>query len=200
MSDSRCGLPRGLTPLRRALAIAGCAVVAVLVLIGATGYVVFSEATEDPLKRVDAVVVLAGDHDGREGYGLELARRGLAHAVVLSDPYPVSDDVMRTACNETIAGVEVICGRPAANTTRGEASMVRQLADIRGWRSIIVVSWRFHLPRARMIFSQCFSDSPDSVIMRAVPRAYRLNLAQWEYTYLYQYGAMVKALAQGQSC
>jgi uncharacterized SAM-binding protein YcdF (DUF218 family) len=177
--------------------------VAVLVLIGTTGFVVFSEATEDPLQRVDAVVVLAGDHDGREDYGLELARRGLAHAVVLSDPYPASDDFMRNACNacnEAIAGVEVICGRPLAKTTRGEASMVRRLADGRGWRSIIVVSWRFHLPRVRMIFSQCFSDSPDAVTMRAVPRAYRFNLAQWEYTYLYQYGGMVKALAQGHSC
>ncbi len=173
---------------------------AVLVLIGATGFAVFSEAPDDPLKRVDAVVVLAGDHDGREDYGLGLARRGLAQAVVLSDPYPTSDDVMRRACNETIAGVEVICGRPLAETTRGEASMVRRLADTRGWRSIIVVSWRFHLPRARMIFSQCFSNSPDALIMHAVPRAYRFNLAEWEYTYLYQYGAMVKALSQGQSC
>jgi uncharacterized SAM-binding protein YcdF (DUF218 family) len=174
--------------------------VAVLVLVGATGFAVFTDATEDPLKRVDAGVVLAGDHDGREDDGVELARRGLAQAVVLSDPYSTSDYVMRHACNEIIPGVEVICARPLTQTTRGEASMVRRLADTRGWRSIIVVSWRFHLPRARMIFSQCFADSPDAVIMRAVPRAYRFNLAEWEYTYLYQYGAMVKALAQGKSC
>jgi uncharacterized SAM-binding protein YcdF (DUF218 family) len=78
--------------------------------------------------------------------------------------------------------------------------MVRQLAVKRRWRPILVVSWRFHLPRARMTFSQCFSDSPEAVTMRAVPCAYRFSLAQREFTYLYQYGCMVKALAQRKSC
>lgn len=76
--------------------------------------------------------------------------------------------------------------------------MTRQFAQQYGWKSVIVISWRFHLPRARYIFDQCFTSPDRSVIMRDVPRTYPFSVANWQYQYLYQYGGWVKAVIQGQ--
>jgi uncharacterized SAM-binding protein YcdF (DUF218 family) len=95
-------------------------------------------------------------------------------------------------------GVEVICRRPDSITTRGEAEMMRQLAQERNWTKIIVVSWRYHLPRARLIFGQCFSDRERSTVMVAVPRRYRYSPLRWEFVYAYQFGGLAKAIALGE--
>jgi hypothetical protein len=118
---------------------------------------------------------------------------------VLSNPYAADDPVMRRACAGSGQGITVICRRPAPATTRGEALAARQLATERHWKRIIVVSWRHHLPRARLVFSQCFADRPGVVIMRAVPRDEPMSLAEWEGTSLYQELAFLKARFQG-SC
>lgn len=167
-----------------------------LFLNGASGTLLFARAKADPLARADAIVVLAGEHDGREAYAIRLAEQGFAPVVLLSDPYGPQDKVMREACKPR-PRIRVICGQPSILTTRGEAMMTRRLADERGWRSVIVVSWRYHLPRARKIFDECFVTPGRSVIMRDVPRRYPFSVAQWQYTYLYQYGGWVKAETQG---
>lgn len=174
------------------------ALIAVLFLNGATGTLFFAHARPDPLAKVDAIVVLGGEHDGREAYGLKLAGQGYAPTVLMSDPYGPRDPVMKRYCRRQ-ADIEVICRPPVPSTTRGEALMTRALAEQRGWRSVIVISWRYHLPRARRIFDVCFGAPDRTVIMRDVPRTYRFSVAQWQYTFLYQYGGFVKAEVQG-SC
>lgn len=174
------------------------ALIAVLFLNGATGTLFFAHARPDPLAKVDAIVVLGGEHDGREAYGLKLAGQGYAPTVLMSDPYGPRDPVMKRYCRRQ-ADIEVICRPPVPSTTRGEALMTRALAEQRGWRSVIVISWRYHLPRARRIFDVCFASPDRTVIMRDVPRTYRFSVAQWQYTFLYQYGGFVKAEIQG-SC
>jgi uncharacterized SAM-binding protein YcdF (DUF218 family) len=168
-----------------------------MVLIGASGFIIFSHAPIDPLQRVDAIVVLGGEHDGREDYGVSLAREGWAPTVLLSNPYGPGDPVMRRVCSESDQVVEVLCVQPQPLTTRGEAEMTRRLANEHSWKKIIVVSWRYHLPRARFIFDQCFSDQDGAVLMRAVPRRYDESVLSWEFTYMYQYGGLVKAMLQG---
>lgn len=71
---------------------------------------------------------------------------------------------------------------------------MRRLAAEYNWHSVIVVSWRFHLVRARYIFGQCCSGT---VIMRAVPRTYARPLWRWTYTYAYQFGGLAKAAVLG---
>ena len=68
--------------------------VIVLIDVGIAGILLFTNAKEDRLQRADAIVVLAGEHDGREEYALRLAREGWAPTVVLSNPYLRTDDVM----------------------------------------------------------------------------------------------------------
>lgn len=166
--------------------------VLLLFLNGASGTILFARATADPLKKADAIVVLGGEHDGREAYGVKLAEQGYAETVLLSNPYAASDKTMKKACAPR-RDIRVICQRPAPLTTRGEAMMTRALADKYGWTSVIVVSWRYHLPRARKIFDQCFTSPTRRAIMRDVPRTYPFSVAQWQFTYLYQYGGWVKA-------
>lgn len=79
--------------------LAVCSVLlAFLLLIGASGFILFTNAPTDPLQRADAVVVLGGEHDGREDYGIALARNGWAPTVLISNPYHSSDPVMRRVC------------------------------------------------------------------------------------------------------
>ncbi len=170
---------------------------ALVLLFNVSGLILFSYARVDPLQRADAVVVLGGEHDGREDYGLSLARSGRASTVVISNPYPATDPVMRRVCNASGGGVEVICLPPVPPTTRGEAIMVRRLTAERSWSKIIVVTWRYHLPRARLVFRQCFSDRPDAVVMEAVPARYRYSLLQWDYVYAWQYAGFAKAVMLG---
>ncbi len=165
-------------------------------LVGVGGYVAFTKARVDPLTAADAIVVLGGEHDGREAYGISLAQQGLAKTVVLSDPYGSSDPTMKQACAASTAEFEVLCIPPIPSTTRGEAMFTEQLARERGWNHVIVVTWRYHLPRARYIFDQCFDGT---VTMRPTPRAYDFSLVEWEFTYLYQIAGFVKAGVQG-SC
>ncbi|MDT5298947.1 MAG: hypothetical protein QOG79_2189 [Mycobacterium sp.] len=186
-----------LANVRPAILVAGAVVVALLLLIGISGYFVFTNASADPLQRADAVVVLGGEHDGREDYGISLARYGWAPTVVLSNPYPASDPVMQRVCTEATGGIEVLCERPSSLTTRGEAEMMHRLATERSWRRIIVVTWKHHIPRARLVFRQCFSPDPSNVVMEAVPRQYEFSAPHWEFVYAYQYFALAKAFVQG---
>lgn len=186
--------------LRRCLATVQALVVVLVVLLvdmGISGYVLFANAKVDELQRVDAIIVLGGEHDGREQYALNLARAGWAPTVVLSNPYRAGDPVMARACRES-PGIEVICERPNPMTTRGEAILMRRLAQVRGWSNIMVISWRYHLPRARLVFRQCFSAEPGATVMVAVPRRYQLSLLGWEYIFTYQWAGLAKAVVQGE--
>jgi uncharacterized SAM-binding protein YcdF (DUF218 family) len=180
----------------RRTVVVGTAVVTVLaVLNGAAGCLIFSNATDSVVSRVDAVVVLGGEHDGRENYGLALAPQVHASSVVLSDPYPTTDPLMKRLCLPRNEAVEVICSRPDPSTTHGEALMTRRLAGERQWKNILVISWRYHLPRARLIFNQCLSATGVSVTAKAIPRQYVLPVWYWQYVYLYQFAGIAKAVA-----
>jgi uncharacterized SAM-binding protein YcdF (DUF218 family) len=182
--------------LRRAAVVVAAILVTLTVLMGISGVALFRNAKVDPLQKADAVVVLGGEHDGREDYGIELARSGWAPVVVISDAYPKNDPVMDRVCKPQ-PSIEVICARAPQMNTRGEAQMVHRLASKRSWSKIIVVTWRYHLPRARLIFQQCFSPDSDAVVMEAVPRRYDYSLARWQLVYAYQYAAFAKAEAMG---
>ncbi|SIR68885.1 DUF218 domain-containing protein [Williamsia sterculiae] len=169
-------------------------IVAFPVILGISGYFLFTRADMDPLTKADAIIVLGGEHDGREDYGLDLARQGYAPVVAMSDPYPAWDPVMATRCNAQIPGVLVMCLPPDPATTQGEAKFTQQLAKSFGWKKVIVITWRYHLPRSRYIFHQCFDGQ---VVMRGVPRRYDMGVLGWEAQYLYQTGAFVKAAILG---
>ncbi len=54
--------------------------------------------------------------------------------------------------------------------------MVKRLAADRDWQRIVVVSWRYHLLRARYIFSRCEPVEGGTVEFVAVQRPYELSV------------------------
>jgi hypothetical protein len=79
---------------RRTAAFITAFAAVIVALNGVADYIIFGNAADSAVSRVFAVVVLGGEHDDREGYGLALARQELASTVVFSDPYPSADPLM----------------------------------------------------------------------------------------------------------
>jgi uncharacterized SAM-binding protein YcdF (DUF218 family) len=176
------------------VAVSGVGIVATL---GVAGFLLFNRSHADPLTKADAIIVLGGEDDGRLQYGLSLAEQGYATTVVLSDAYsdPEGDAAdYHRACASGTATVTVICFRPSPYSTRGEAMFLARLAKQHNWTHVIVVSWNYHMVRARYIFHQCFDGN---VTMHPVPRSYDFTLVRWAWEYAYQYTALIKAFALG---
>ncbi|WP_319431079.1 YdcF family protein [Mycobacterium sp. RTGN5] len=190
----------------RGLAIVAVTGLAAVVTLAGAGFVLFNRPHADPLTKADAIIVLGGENDGRLEYGQSLAEQGYATTVVLSDSYtndegdPGSNhegDVedYRRACASGTATITVICFHPSPYTTRGEAMHLARLAKQNNWTHVIVVSWNYHMVRARYVFHQCFDGS---VTMRPVPRSYDdFTLVHWARVYIYQYTALIKAFVLG---
>ena len=106
--------------------------------------------------RADAVIVLAGARGPRLAEGLELVRRGVAPVLVVSDGWSPTWPQANRLCAGGPAPVRVACFHPDPYSTRGEARAFARLAARRGWRSVVVVSSRYHIARARILFERCF--------------------------------------------
>jgi uncharacterized SAM-binding protein YcdF (DUF218 family) len=181
----------------RVIAVVATLVVTLVAVVGAVGAFVLTRAPDDTVSHADAIIVLGGEHDGREMFGIVLAKQLSARAVVFSDPYWSNDPVMHTMCAARQDGVQVICEMPTPSTTRGEAQMVRRLATEHGWHRIVVVTWQYHLVRARYIFSRCEPIEGGTVDFVAVQRPYDMSVAVWQYMFFYQVASLGKAALQG---
>jgi uncharacterized SAM-binding protein YcdF (DUF218 family) len=116
---------------------------------------------DDRVAKADAVMVLAGDKP-RLPVALELVERGVAPVLVISDGL----DPRWTQANRLCRfgdRAQVVCARPEPYSTRGEAQLAARLARQRGWDELVVVTSRFHLFRARLLFERCFDGRLDLV-------------------------------------
>jgi uncharacterized SAM-binding protein YcdF (DUF218 family) len=105
----------------------------------------------------DAVVVLSG---GRERLppALALIRGGVAKTLVISSVsrtkhWPLGH---RLCATRRYAGATVLCFDADPYSTRGEAEAVERLAREHRWSRVVVVTSRFHVTRARMLFRRCY--------------------------------------------
>ncbi|MDV6304435.1 YdcF family protein [Rhodococcus cerastii] len=176
--------------LRRLAAVAGLCVGAFSI----GGYFLFTNAGYDEPTAVDAIVVLGGDQDGRIDYALRLAAEGLTDTVVVSDPQGASDSREPSRCPEPSDKVRILCFVPDPLTTRGEAIYANQLSRENGWTHVMVITWRYHLPRAGYIFGQCFDGTTTMV---PVALTYQYSIPRWLAEYAYQYVGYTKAFIQG---
>jgi uncharacterized SAM-binding protein YcdF (DUF218 family) len=129
----------------------------VLVVGGAVKSIAYftSPKTDTPVY-ADAVVVLAGGGGARIDRALDLLHAGVANTLVVSNGNrPTWPDGYRM-CTESHA-FSVLCPTPRPVNTRGEARTISKLAADRGWRRLVVVTAGFHVTRARLLFSRCYS-------------------------------------------
>ena len=157
----------------RALLWAAVFIVAVIVILITYTPVVSALATplvrRDPMPaRVDAIATLAQGmtSDGlmRSGSldrlmsGLELARKGIANAVLVSveqrtfDGKPVSDSADRRAIVTAFGAGAQIFFVDSVSSTRTEALRMRQVAWPKGWKHVAVVTSPLHTRRACATF------------------------------------------------
>jgi uncharacterized SAM-binding protein YcdF (DUF218 family) len=135
--------------VRRLLII--CAIV--LGVAYAVGIPLFLGQDDDPLPpKADAIVALAGS-DRRLPVAQALFGGGLAPTLVVSSDRSGRDPHRAALCRKPPAGVVCVHAGPA--TTEGEAQAVRELADRGKWNSIILVTSRYQMFRARRIFERC---------------------------------------------
>lgn len=139
-------------------------------------------AREDPLSKADAIFVLAGTQMTRPLEGADLYLEGYAPRLVLSREYlepafaiierrgaPLSSQVERSRDVLIKLGVP-----PAAlllpdklhGSTAAEAITVRELSQTNRWRTVIVVSSKYHLRRARFAMQRELSEAGVQVLMR----------------------------------
>ena len=120
------------------------------VLVGASLYLFVFAPREAP-GRADAVVVLSGSEADRIPRALALMRAGTAPVLVVSDGRAETPWL----CGRR-APYRVLCFRPDPYSTRGEAEAIGRLARANGWRSVDVVTSRYHVFRARMLIERCY--------------------------------------------
>ena len=119
-------------------------------------------------KHADAIVVLSSSRT-RYDLGMRLYRQHVAPTLVLS--LPTFSDAGGDHCP-----VDALCFRAHPYSTRGEAETVAQLARTHGWHTIVVVTSRYHVRRAYMLFRRCTKAKLVFVPAHTPFYAYFLNI------------------------
>lgn len=120
------------------------------------GLPVYVRPQVDPLRHADAIFVIGGFGGNRYRLGLNLSLAGWAPNLVISNPLAAGGVWGTNLCATPPAGITMHCFYPDPPTTKGEGRELRSLAARYGWRTVIVVTFRPHISRARYILEQCF--------------------------------------------
>src|SRR5438445_3720081 len=149
--------PRGLL---RATITGMLAVVLVIAAIGFVGFLSQLHGTEiRPARIADGIVVLTGG-SSRVSDAMELLAAGYGKRLLISGVHPGNDvaDISRTLPdNHKLLNCCVDLDRSAINT-RSNAAETRRWARERGFKSLIVVTSNYHMPRAIVELSHAMPD------------------------------------------
>ncbi|MEV4987903.1 YdcF family protein [Pseudarthrobacter sp. LMD1-1-1.1] len=140
----------------------------------------------------DVLFVLAPSYD-RISLAENMMETGFAETLVVSSP--TSSESGRPAiCDEKLK-YKVICFSPEPITTRGEARALRTLSQEYGWDTASVITARFHVSRARLIFQRCFAGDLNIIAIDTTMPVLSLQDPKrtWLYHFAYETGAFAKA-------
>jgi uncharacterized SAM-binding protein YcdF (DUF218 family) len=137
---------------------------------------------EDPLGHADAIFVLDGARAERWMEAVDLYKAGYASIIALSPGrmedaerilqargihYPSNASLARDAMVQM--GVDpsaVILPEGSVDNTGQEAAMLRALATARGWRTVMVITSKYHSRRAGFAFRRELRGASVIVILR----------------------------------
>ena len=154
-------------PAKAAPAWLRCALVAVLAVAfvgAAVGFVGFLSqlrgAESEPAQTADGIVVLTGG-SSRVSDAMELLAAGYGKRLLISGVHPTNDvsDISRSLPDndQSLLACCVDLDRSAVNT-RSNAAETRRWAHERGFKSLIVVTSNYHMPRAIAEMSHAMPD------------------------------------------
>jgi len=168
-------LSRGL--LVRTLLVGG-AVLCALVALDFARFVGSVTSAEPPADaRADGIVVLTGGAE-RIPSGIDLLAAGRGSRMLISGVNPSVSEAAVTRDSPKLAGLTLCCvdfGREAADTV-GNAAETRKWMDAHGFRSVMVVTSAYHIPRSLAEFTQALPDR--TLIPYPVVRS-ELGLGDW---------------------
>jgi uncharacterized SAM-binding protein YcdF (DUF218 family) len=155
------------------------------------GFPVYVRPQIDQLRHADAILILGGDYYDRYPFGFDLGAQGWASNVVVSNPNGTDDPWLTAYCAAPHPAFHLYCFAPDPETTKGEGRGLRRLASEHGWRTVIVVTTRPHISRARYILNQCFDGD---LVMVASPA--HMSLPRWALEYVVQTMGYLRAVLQ----
>lgn len=155
--------------------------------------ILFVWPADDHVRRADALVVLGpGPHGERLRKAKELLGRHLAPVLVASVPDTAQGWVeLRSLCLQGRA----TCFRARPFTTRGEAQQVARLAERNKWRSLIVVTSRYHVVRVRLLYGRCFDG--ELMVVGAPPGHRPVEVVERT---MHEWGGLLSALTMEPDC
>ncbi|MGH6704236.1 MAG: YdcF family protein [Bradyrhizobium sp.] len=144
----------------RAAAVAALALLFIGAAIGFVGFLSQLHGTEvKPAREADGIVVLTGG-SSRVSDAMELLAAGYGKRLLISGVHPTSaiSDISRSLSdNQSLLGCCVDLDRSAVNT-RSNAAETRRWVHERGFKSLIVVTSNYHMPRAIVELSHAMPD------------------------------------------
>jgi uncharacterized SAM-binding protein YcdF (DUF218 family) len=150
-------------PPRGRLRAAVVAMFAVVFVGGAVGFVAFLAQLRgvetQPARNADGIVVLTGG-SSRVSDAMELLAGGYGKRLLISGVHPTSaaSDISRTLPdNQSLLGCCVDLDYSAINT-RSNAAETKRWVRERGFKSLIVVTSNYHMPRAIVEMSHAMPD------------------------------------------
>jgi uncharacterized SAM-binding protein YcdF (DUF218 family) len=144
----------------RAVIVSVLAVALVAAAVGFVGFLSQLRGTEaKPSRTADGIVVLTGG-SSRVSDAMELLADGYGRRLLISGVHPASgaSDISRSLTdNQSLLSCCVDLDRSAVNT-RSNAAETRRWAHERGFKSLIVVTSNYHMPRAIVELSHAMPD------------------------------------------
>ena len=140
--------------------VSALAIAVVAVTAGFVGFLSQLHGTEArPSRTADGIVVLTGG-SSRVSDAMELLADGYGQRLLISGVHPASgaSDISRSLPdNQSLLSCCVDLDRSAVNT-RSNAAETRRWAHERGFKSLIVVTSNYHMPRAIVEMSHAMPD------------------------------------------
>jgi uncharacterized SAM-binding protein YcdF (DUF218 family) len=144
----------------RAAIVAGLGMAFMVAAIGFVGFISQLRGTETrPPRTADGIVVLTGG-SSRVSDAMELLADGYGQRLLISGVHPTNDanDISRSLPdNQALLRCCVDLDRSAVNT-RSNAAETRRWARERGFKSLIVVTSNYHMPRAIVELSHAMPE------------------------------------------
>lgn len=175
---------------RRALAMLAVLIAAAAVLWLMLAYWLFQSPVLSRPHKADAVIVLAGAAQERLPVAQELMDENMAPVLAPSSTDTPGNAATDRLCRRYDAAKQALrCFTPHQMDTRSEARAVGKLIDDEGWNSVIVVTSRYHTPRAYLLIGQCTRASVQMVASNP-----GFGPVRWLDRYVVETGGLANAL------